>query len=177
MSLQVINLNATEEEMLANPIVCLTEGSFSINNNIENPPCMGDDFEETVKLLGTRETEGSLTMPWNDVSKVLEYDFYNPDPNGHYITKDMPHKQLWCKIESADLINGTTVHYSILYKLPDVNIDDAKRSLSGEDAMNLEVSFSVNETALESFMIVEVITDLNALRIDETGITLEEILS
>lgn len=171
------SVDATDEEMLNNPITCLTEGSFSINNNIENPPCMGDDFGENVKLLGTRESEGSLTMPWNDATKVLEYEFYNPDANGHFITKDMPHKQLWCKIESPGVMKDTTVHYSVLFKFPDVNIDNATRSLSGEDAMNLELPFSINENALESFMTAEVITDLYALRIDEIGLNRDEILA
>ena len=129
--------NATEYDMLNNPITSLTKGTFIINNNIDK-----------------RKAKGSLTIKDNDFYK---HDF-------------MCHAQLWCKIESDSMIHDTTVPYSVLYKFPDVDIKKV------DNSFERDYEFSVNETAFESFMTAEVITDLYALRIDEKCITKGEIL-
>ena len=155
------SVDATDEEMLNNPLTCLTESNFSINNNIEPIICTGNDFRKTAKLPHKREIGGSL---------VLDDTFYNHNHNEHFVTKDMPHEQLWCKIESVGRIHGTDVPYSVLYKFLDVNIDEYY------DNDSIRINFSVNKNGLKSFMIIEVVTDLYALRIDDECILFEEIL-
>ena len=172
-------VGATAEEMLANPVDCYTESSFTINHNAESQACHGDDFGKNTKIMGARETTGSITMPWTDASKYLETEYEGYEKYSHVVSDEITNKQIWYKCEGGNIIYNDTetgVPYSTLIKFPEVEITSVTSPKSGTDAKDLTMEYNVLEKPAQSYMTVNIVTDLSALHIDSTGVAFDTLL-
>ena len=162
-------VGATEQQMRANPVNCFIESSFTVNNNAETQSCVEDEFGKNSKFMGVRETTGSINMPWTDNTKLLEPEYEGADKYAHIVSTDITHKQIWYEMIGAN-IGETTVPYSTLIKFPEAEITSVTSPKSGSDAKDLTMEYKVLENPNTSFMTVDIVTDLSALRIDTTGV-------
>lgn len=101
-------VGATEEEMLAVPIDCFSEASFTINNNAESQSCHADEFGKNTKIMGARESEGSITMPWVDGTKLFEPEYEAFNKFGHSVSEEITHKQIWFLVEGGSIQRDST---------------------------------------------------------------------
>jgi len=88
-------VGASAEEMLQVPIDCFTEASITINHNAESQSCHADEFGKNTKIMGAREAEGSITMPWVDGTKLFEPEYEAFNKYGHVVSEEITHKQVW----------------------------------------------------------------------------------
>ena len=156
---------------------CYLEWSFNVNNNLESVPCSGDDFGESTKVLGNREGEVNITVPWTNKTKFLEKEFetgsYDPesDSNPTKVTSENDEKTIWFIMENGK-IGETNYKYKTTIKIPQVVITSAYSEQSGTDAKQIELQGNIEENGQDSFIEVEIITDLENLHIDNTtGVT------
>ena len=177
-------VGATAEQMLANPIDCFTEASFTINNNAEDQACHADSFGVNTKLMGARETTGSITMPWTDATKYFETEYEAFDKYGHLVSEEITNKQVWfvaggknIQVEDAETheMVDTGVAYNTTIKFAEVEVTSVTSPKSGEDAKDLTMEFKVLEKPSQSYMTVNMVSDLSALHIDDTGILLSSL--
>lgn len=101
-------VGATEEEMLANPIDCFEEATFSINNNAESQSCHTHSFGKNTKIMGARESEGSITMPWVDGTKLFETEYEAFNKLGHTVSEEITHKQIWYMVKGGSITRDST---------------------------------------------------------------------
>lgn len=167
-------VGATEAQMRLNPVNCFIESSFTVNNNAETQSCVEDEFGKNSKFMGVRETTGSINMPWNDNTKLLEPEYEGADKLSHVVSTEITHKQIWYEMIGVK-IGETDVPYSTLIKFPEAEITSVTSPKSGSDAKDLTMEYKVLENPTESFMTVDMVTDLSALRIDDTGIDLADL--
>ena len=152
---------------------CYLEWSFNVNNNLESVPCSGDEFGESTKVLGNREGEVNITVPWTNATKFLEKEFetgsYDPesDSNPTTVTTDNDEKTIWFIMENG-VIGETQYKYKTIIKIPQVVITSAYSEQSGTDAKQIELQGQIEENGQDSFIEVEIITDLEDLHIDDT---------
>lgn len=156
---------------------CYLEWSFNVNNNLESVPCSGDDFGESTKVLGNREGEVNITVPWTNATKFLEKEFETgsydseSDSNPTKVTSENDEKTIWFIMENGK-IGKTNYKYKTTIKIPQVVITSAYSEQSGTDAKQIELQGNIEENGQDSFIEVEIITDLEALHIDNTtGVT------
>lgn len=97
-------VGASEEEMLALPIDCFTEASITINHNAESQSCHADAFGKNTKIMGAREAEGSITMPWVDGTKLFEPEYEAFNKYGHTVSEEITHKQVWFRAYGGSII-------------------------------------------------------------------------
>lgn len=164
-------VGATEQEMLQNPVNCFIESSFTVNNNVETQACVEEEFGKNSKFLGTRETTGSINMPWVDNTKLLEPEYEGADKLSHIVSTDITYKQIWYQLTGTK-IGETDVNYSTLIKFPKAEVTKVETPKSGEDAKDLTLEYKVLEDPTQSFMTVDLVSNLQDLRIDDTGIDL-----
>lgn len=86
------------------PIDCFSEASFSINNNAESQACHDDAFGENTKLMGARETTGSIQMPWHDATKYFETEYEAYEKYGHIVSEQITQKQVWYECKGGNII-------------------------------------------------------------------------
>ena len=131
--------------------------------------------------MGARETTGSITMPWTDATKYLETEYEAYDKYGHIVSEDITNKQIWFVaggknifVEDAETheMVDTGVAYNTTIKFAEVEVTSVTSPKSGQDAKDLTMEFKVLEKPSQSYMTVDMVTDLSALHIDDTGITL-----
>ena len=146
---------------------CYLEWSFNVNNNLESVPCSGDDFGESTKVLGNREGEVSITVPFTSATKHLEKVFETGAVDGETVTTENDEKTIWFVMENGK-IGSTQYKYKTIIKIPQVVITSAYSEQSGTDAKNIELNGNIEESGSESFIEVEIITDLEDLHIDDT---------
>lgn len=166
-------VGATEEQMRLNPVNCFIESSFTVNNNVETQSCVEEEFGKNSKFLGTRETTGSINMPWVDNTKLLETEYEGADKLAHIVSTDITHKQIWYEMIGTKIVVGNTttnVPYSTLIKFPNCEITNVETPKSGEDAKDLTLEYKVLENPTSSFMTVDLVSNLADLRIDTTGV-------
>lgn len=193
-------VGATAEEMLANPIDCFTEASFTINHNAESQSCHGDTFGVNTKTMGAREVEGSISMPWVDRTKYFETEYECYEKYGHIVSELITQKQVWYLCEGGSItrtsekdtlatgekiikteevgnktINfiSTGIPYRALFKFPVVEVTNVESPKSGDEAKDLTFEWKGIEQPTQSYMTVEMTTDLANVHIDTTGVTLE----
>jgi hypothetical protein len=146
---------------------CFLEGSIKVNNNIESEPCGGDDFGKDTKTMGERESEGSLKLPWTSDTKWIEAEYQSGSKTGTKVSTNTLQKQIM--IESIgpviETVSEVPVRYSTKIRIPDVTITKCDSPQSGDEAKDLELDFKINETGLESFMTVDIVTELTGLHI------------
>ena len=201
------DVGATAEEMLANPVDCFTEASFTINHNAESQSCHADAFGKNTKIMGSREVEGSITMPWTELTKHLETEYEGYEKYSHIVSEEITNKQIWYKVEGGNItrysdsdtlatgekiiktietddgeggtittyVIATGIPYSILFKFPEVEITNVESPKSGDEAKDLTMEWSVLEKPTQSYMTVDMVTDLAALHIDAVGTTLTDL--
>lgn len=176
VAIYIGEVGADEVTMLDNPVNCFTESSFTINNNAETQACVEDVFGKNSKFMGVRETTGSITMPWNDNTKLLEPEYEGADKYSHIVSTDITNKQVWyelkgvnIKIGTGDDVTDTGVPFSTLIKFPEAEITSVTSPKSGSDAKDLTMEYKVLENPSTSFMTVDMVTSLEALRIDSVG--------
>ena len=167
----------TEQSIADYEYPCYLEWSFNVNNNLESVPCSGDDFGESTKVLGNREGEVSITVPWTNATKHLEKVFetgsFDPESasNPEKVTTENDVKTIWFIMENGK-IGSTNYKYKTTIKIPQVVITSAYSEQSGTDAKQIELEGNIEENGQDSFIEVEIITDLADLHIDTTtGIT------
>lgn len=194
-------VGATAEEMLANPIDCFTEASFTVNNNAESQSCHGDKFGVNTKTMGARELTGSIGMPWVDRTKYFETEYECYEKYGHVVSELITQKQVWYLCEGGSIIRTTTdneptlatgeklvktvtnnnvttsyistgIPYRTLFKFPVVEVTNVTSTKSGNEAKDLTFEWKGIEQPTQSYMTVEMTTDLAACHIDTTGVNL-----
>ena len=147
---------------------CYLEYSFNVNNNLESVPCSGDDFGESTKVLGNREGEVNITVPWTNATKHLEKTFETGRVDGTTVTTDNDEKTIWFIMKNGK-IGETDLQYQTTIKIPQVVVTSAYSEQSGTDAKQIELEGNIEENGTDSFIEVEIITDLEDLHIDETA--------
>ena len=192
-------VGATAEEMLQLPIDCFTEASLTINHNAESQSCHADEFGKNTKIMGAREAEGSITMPWVDGTKLFEPEYEAFNKYGHVVSEEITHKQVWFRAYGGSIIRcstsntiGTgekiietvavdnTTYYKIdtgvpfetLIKCPDCELTNVESPKSGDEAKDLTMEFKVLEKPEQSYLTVDMTTFLENLHIDSVGTTL-----
>lgn len=172
-------VGATAEQMLALPIDCFTEASLTINHNAESQSCHADDFGKNTKVMGARETTGSITMPWVEGTKYFETEYEAFNKYGHVVSEEITHKQIWYVANGGDIQvddNGTMtpsgVPYQCWIKMPECEVTSVTSTKSGSEAKDLTMEFKVLEKPSQSYLTVDMVTDLEELHIDTTGTTL-----
>lgn len=151
---------------------CYIEGSLTVNNNVENQPCASDDFGTSTKVIGNREAEFTLTLPWTNQTKKLQYQFMGGSDTATRVSFENDIKTVWivCKSGKIKATGGTTdtnYNYQTIIKIPQVNITVANSAQSGSDAKELELEGTIMENGTDSFIETVITTDLAALHIDE----------
>ena len=146
---------------------CYLEWSFNVNNNIESVPCSGDEFGESTKVLGNREGEVNITVPWTNATKHLEYEFQGGSADATTVTTDNDLRTVWI-VMTHGKIGETTQKYQTVIKIPQVVMTSVTSEQSGSDAKQIELSGNIEENGSDSFIETEVITDLADLHIDNT---------
>lgn len=147
---------------------CYLEWSFNVNNNIESVPCSGDEFGESTKVLGNREGEVSITVPWTSATKHLEYEFQGGADDSTGVTSENDEKTIWIVMKHGT-IGSTAYKYQTIIKIPQVVITSAFSEQSGSDAKQIELEGNIEENGTDSFIECEIITDLEDLHIDNTS--------
>ena len=168
------DVGANETAMRSNPVNCFIESSFTVNNNVESQACVEEAFGKSSKFMGIRETTGSINMPWTDNTKLLEPLYEGASSTAHEVSTDITYKQIWYEFLGG-VIGSTDVRYSTLIKFPEVEITDVTSPKSGSDAKDITLEYTVNETPTQSFMTVDLVSDLTDLRIDSTGVDLTDL--
>ena len=157
----------TDQNMNDYEYPCYLEWSFNVNNNLESVPCSGDEFGESTKVLGNREGEVSITVPWTNATKHLEKVFETGAVDGETVTTDNDEKTIWFIMNNGK-IGETNYSYQTTIKIPQVVITSAYSEQSGTDAKQIELNGNIEENGQDSFIEVEIITDLENLHIDDT---------
>ena len=149
---------------------CYLEWSFNVNNNIESVPCSGDEFGESTKVLGNREGEVNITVPWTSSTKHLEYDFQGgiDNPSATTVTTDNDVRTVWIVMEHGK-IGSTNNKYTTIIKIPQVVMTSVTSEQSGSDAKQIELTGNIEENGSDSFIECEITTDLSDLHIDNTS--------
>jgi len=158
----------TEESIAQYEYPCYLDWSISVNNNLESVPCSGDDFGESTKVLGNREGEVSITVPWTSATKHLEKVFETGAEDGTTVTTENDVKTIWVIMENTN-IGETNQKYKTIIKIPKVVITQAYSEQSGNDAKQIELEGNIEESGSDSFIETEIITDLENLHIDTTA--------
>lgn len=144
---------------------CYLEWSFSVNNNLEAVPCSGDNFGESTKVLGNREGEVNITVPWTERTKYLEKEFETGASDGTNVTTENDVKTVWIVMENGQ-IGETDEKYTTTIKIPSVVITSAYSEQSGSDAKQIELQGNIEENGQDSFIETVIRTDLADLHID-----------
>ncbi len=166
VSVYIAPVGTSDANMLNFEYPCYLEWSFSVNNNLESVPCSGDDFGESTKVLGNREGEVSITVPWTSATKHLEKVFETGAVDGETVTTDNDEKTIWFVMENGK-IGSTNYKYKTTIKIPQVVITSAYSDQSGTDAKQISLEGNIEENGSDSFIEVEIITDLEELHIDD----------
>ena len=167
-------VGATAEEMLQVPINCFSEASLTINNNAESQSCHEDDFGRNTKIMGARETEGSITMPWVDATKYFETEYEAYEKYGHIVSEEITHKQIWFRCYGGK-IGETDAVYETIIKCPVCEVTNVESPKSGDEAKDLTMEFKVLEKPDQSYITVDMVSDLADLHIDTVGTTLDDL--
>lgn len=160
----------TEQSIAQYEYPCYLDWSVSVNNNLESVPCSGDDFGESTKVLGNREGEVSITVPWTSATKHLEKTFETGSASGETVTSENDVKTIWIIMENGK-IGSTDNKYKTVIKIPQVVITSAYSEQSGTDAKQIELNGNIEESGSASFIECEITTDLADLHIDDTANT------
>ncbi|MBS7257399.1 MAG: hypothetical protein KIG63_03005 [Methanobrevibacter sp.] len=160
----------TEESIKQYEYPCYLDWSLSVNNNIESVPCSGDDFGESTKVLGNREGEVNITLPWTSATKFLEKEFETGSAEGTTVTTNNDVKTIWVVMENTT-IGSTDKKYKTVIKVPQVVLTSVYSEQSGSDAKNISLEGNIEESGTDSFMEVTITTDLADLHIDNTKTT------
>jgi len=147
---------------------CYLEWSFNVNNNLESVPCSGDEFGESTKVLGNREGEVNITVPWTSATKHLEYEFQGGASNSTEVTTENDLKTIWIVMENG-VIGETNYKYQTIIKIPQVVVTSALSEQSGTDAKQIELTGNIEENGVDSFIETVIQTDLKDLHIDNTA--------
>lgn len=164
-----------ETDVIANgtKLSCVTEYNLKVNNNFESKPCHSEELGKNTKMLGKREFEGSLKLPWNNATKLFEPYYESGDKFGHFVSEAVPTKQIFFVFETGEIMNGSTgtgVPYTTIVRLPLCELTLVESPLSGDEAKELTMEFKPIEEASQSVMTVTVLTDLPKLIVDATGV-------
>lgn len=167
------DVGTTDSEMLNHKLGCFIESSFTINNNYESQTCQDDEYGKNNKFMGVRETEGSINLPWLNARK-LEPEWEGADPYSHVVSTEITHKQIWYEFV-GEKIGTTDVNYKTLIKFPNCEITNVESPKSGDEAKDITIEYKVLEDPSQSFMTVSVITHLDKLHVDNTGVDLSSL--
>ena len=193
-------VGATADEMLQVPIDCFTEASLTINHNAESQSCHADAFGKNTKIMGARETEGSITMPWVEGTKYFETEYEAFNKYGHAVSEEITHKQIWFRCYGGEVVRystsdtlatgeriissetvdnvttytiGTTIPFETIIKCPECELTNVESPKSGDEAKDLTMEFKVLEKPTKSYITVDMTTFADSLHIDDVGTTLD----
>ena len=175
VSIYFADVGESDVETNGTSLSCVTEYSLTVNNNFEAQPCHDDEFGKNSKVMGVREFEGSITLPWTNASKLLEPYYEAGDKYGHIVDVEIPSKQIWFVFKTGEIMNegaGTGVPYTTIVRIAKCELTLVESTLSGDEAKELTIEFKPVEEASQSVMTVTVLTDLDELTIDSTGVDL-----
>lgn len=147
---------------------CYLEWSFNVNNNIESVPCSGDAFGESTKVLGNREGEVNITVPWTSATKHLEYEYQGGSADSDTVTAENDLKTVWI-VMTGGAIGDTGKKYQTIIKIPQIVMTSVVSEQSGSDAKQIELTGNIEENGVDSFIETVITTDLSDLHIDNTA--------
>lgn len=192
-------VGATVQEMLENPIDCFTEATLTVNHNAESQACHDDDFGVNTKIMGARELTGSVTMPWVFRTKYFETEYECYNKYGHIVSTEITKKQLMFVMEGGSIVRtassstlgtgekliktvtenntstyyiDTGVPYKTVFTVPVTEVTKVSSTKSGNEAKEITFEFKGIEQPTQSYMTVQITTDLAAPHIDTTGCNL-----
>ena len=195
-------VGAPAEEILATPIDCFTEASITINHNAESQSCHADDFGKNTKIMGAREAEGSITMPWVDATKYFETEYEGYEKYSHVVSPEITNKQVWFRCYGGDILRFSTsntlatgeklvstdtsgtdpvytistgIPYETVIKCPECEVTSVTSLKSGDEAKDLTMEFKILEKPNQSYITVDMVSDLADLHIDTVGTTLDDL--
>lgn len=173
--LSIYLADVDEADVIANgtKLSCVTEYSLKVNNNFESKPCHSDELGKNNKVMGKREFEGSLKLPWNNATKLFEPYYESGDKFGHFVSESVPIKQIWFVFETGEILKGSTgtgVKYTTIVRLPLCELTLVESPLSGDEDKELTIEYKPIEEASQSVMTVTVLTDLPKLIVDSSGV-------
>lgn len=143
---------------------CFVDYSVTVNKNVEKNPCSSDDFGTSTKVLGNLEAEVSITLPWTEATKHLEYTYMGGAANSTQVTDENDEKTVWIKFESG-AIGSSTYNYTTLIKIPEIVLTNADSPQSGNEGKQIELEGNIKENGVDSFIECEITTDLEELHI------------
>ena len=168
VSLYIAPAGTSDANMVNYEYPCYLDWNVNVNNNIESVPCSGDDFGESTKVLGNREGTFSATIPYTSSTKHLEKVFeVGGAGTGDTVTTDNDVKRVMIVMENTT-IGTSNLKYKTVIDIPNVVITSAYSEQSGTDAKQIELEGQIEENGQDSFIEVEIITDLADLHIDNT---------
>ena len=145
---------------------CYLDWSLSVNNNLESVPCSGDAFGESTKVVGNREGELSITLPWTSATKHLEKTFESGSADGTTVSPNNDVKTVWITMRGNLIGSSTTYRYRTNIIIPKVVLTSAYSEQSGSDAKQIELQGNIEESGSSSFIDCTIVTDLSDLHID-----------
>ena len=172
VKLYIAPAGTSDANMLNYEYPCYLEWSFNVNNNLESVPCSGDAFGESTKVLGNREGEVSITLPWTNTTRFLEREFetgYAEISSSHdSVTSDNVVKKIMIVMENGK-IGNSNLKYKTTIIIPQVVLTSVYSEQSGTDAKQIELEGNIEESGQESFITCKIVTDLEDLHIDDTS--------
>lgn len=145
---------------------CYIDWSFDVNNNVESQPCSSDEFGDSTKVLGNREATLSITLPWNDKTKKLEYKYMGGSESATNVSTENDVKTVWIVMKGGKI--NSTADYQTIIKIPSVVLTNADSPQSGSDAKQLSLEGKIEDNGMSSFIETVITTDLEDLHIDNT---------
>lgn len=159
----------TVDELKDYEYPCFIEWSVNVKNNIETQPCSSDDFGTSTKVLGNRESEVSITLPWTKATKFLEYQFMGNTKDSTNVSEENDVKTVWIVMKSAEILTaegtGTGTYYTTTIKIPEIVLTAGDSDQAGDDAKQLVLEGQIQENGTDSFIQTEIRTDLANLHV------------
>lgn len=142
---------------------CYQDWNLNVNMNVDTQPCSSDDFGTSTKVQGNREGTFSITLPWTDATKGLEYIFMGGTSNSTTVTTDNDEKTVWIVMNGSTI--SSTYKYQTIIKIPSIVLTAVDSPQSGSDAKTIQLEGNIEEDGTNSFITTEIQTDLSALHI------------
>ena len=142
---------------------CYQDWNLNVNMNVENQPCTSDTFGTSTKVHGNREGSFSITLPWTDDTKGLEYKFMGGATDSTSVTTDNDEKTVWIVMTGSTI--SSTYKYQTIIKIPSIVMTAVDSPQSGSDAKTLQLEGNIEEDGTNSFITTEIQTSLSSLHV------------
>ena len=164
--------NYTAETIKPYKFACYKEWDFQLNMNVESDPCSDDEFGTTTKVQGELDGSFSMTIPWKQNTKNIEYNFAtgSEDTSLTTVTSENYERTVWILMENG-AIGNTDYNYSTLIKVPLMLVTAADSPQSGTDAKSIEISGDIVQSSFASIVEASITTSLSDLHVSTVNTT------